>query len=114
MIARQYKNLEDDPLNLPERAPGDELQPKLSRWGHREILVPKYKGFLEEREAEYARECDDNDPNGATCPEPQPGPEPAPEAPLPKSQKNAWPQLPPVPWWIPVIIKYAKPVPVPA
>ena len=60
-IQQRTGELREDKLDLPERAPGDELNPSLSRWGHR-LLINNDINSLDKLKAELDKEVTKGDP----------------------------------------------------
>jgi RHS repeat-associated protein len=84
-IQKRIGELDEDPLDLPEACPGDDVKPSLSRRGHRR-LINEDKALLAALKGYYAAYCQTPPP---PVPVPAPQPETQPEtAPSPNSSNN--------------------------
>jgi RHS repeat-associated protein len=84
-IQKRIGELDEDPLNLPEACPGDDVKPSLSRRGHRR-LINEDKALLAALKGLYAAYCQ-TPPPPVPVPAPQPAPQPE-TAPSPDSSTN--------------------------
>ena len=78
-IQRRLGQLDEDPLNLPEKCPGDDLMPSLSKAGHRR-LINEDRALLASLQGTYMARCGNEPPN----------PPPADEAESPDTDLFDW------------------------
>jgi hypothetical protein len=60
-ISKRIGEMHEDPLGLPETAPGDDEKPSLSRRGHRK-LINELKRRRDQLQGKYDAECNDPEP----------------------------------------------------